>query len=176
MTASVQATLSGKVATITGDTIFVKTADGSIKTLSIAKDATIFARRPATLDSIKPGEAMGVAADRASDGTLTATVINVFPPELGTRVRMGQFPMPNGQVMTNATVDSIGGGVQGRQLLLKYAMLTATILVPDKAQIHRSTPISLGALRVGQEISARGTIGPDGVFKAANLTVDLPAP
>src|SRR5208282_1539265 len=114
-------------------------------------------RVPATIDSIKPGEALGVATTSGADGSLTATVINIFTPELwrlpGTR--KGQFPWPHGQLMTNEEVDRVVDKVDGRTIYLKYQMLSAAILVPAGADIRRMVPLRLSDLKVGLKVSVR---------------------
>jgi hypothetical protein len=170
-----QASLTGSISAINGNTIFVAAPDGTATAVAIGKDTLILGRRSSTLESIQPGEALGVAATRGSDGGLTATAINVFPAALWQRVRKGQFPMDNGQVMTNAQVESVGAGGQGRRLFLKYEMLAATVDVPKDADIRRSLDLRLTDLKVGEQVNARGAAGPGGMLSASILSVDLPA-
>ncbi|MEI6875286.1 MAG: hypothetical protein WCL50_09180, partial [Spirochaetota bacterium] len=159
--ADTQVSIAGTIGAQSGATVFVTTAEGQAKVIQIKPDTFITGRRLATLASIRPGEAMGVAATRGGDGTLTATAINVFPPELWQRVRKGQFPMANGQVMTNAQVESLGAGVRGQQILLKFEMLTAAIDVPEGADIRRTVTLGLADLRAGMKVTIRGTVGTD---------------
>ena len=85
--------VDGVVASIEGSTLMLTGANGGTSRVLIQPDALILGRKPSTLATIKPGEAMGVTATRGSDGSLTATVINVFTPELWNRVRKGQWDM-----------------------------------------------------------------------------------
>jgi hypothetical protein len=116
-----------------------------------------------------------VAADRAGDGSLTATAINVFPPELWRRARKGQFPMASGQVMTNAEVDRVADRVDGRTIYLKYEMLSVAIAVPAGAAIRRSFPLKLADLRPGMRVSVRLAPSTDGGLRASTISLDLPA-
>jgi hypothetical protein len=141
----------------------------------VGKDTLILARQIATLASIRPGDALGVAAARADDGSLTATAINIFPPELWQRVRKGQFPMVSGQIMTNAEVDRVTDRVEGRTIYLKYDMLTATIAVPASAEIHRSVAMKLADLRTGMKVTIRMSPSTDGSLHAAFINLDRPA-
>jgi hypothetical protein len=168
-----QISVTGRIAAINGSTIFVGSEDGSATTVAIQADTLILGRKLASLASIRPGEALGVAATKAEDGSLTATAINVFPPELWQRVRKGQFPMASGQVMTNAQVERLGAGVQGSTLYLKYDMLTAAIAVPNSAEIHRSITLKLADLKLGDEVAVRGTRGAGGLLAATSLSLDL---
>jgi hypothetical protein len=168
-----QATVTGTIGRMNGATIFVAASDGGVSSVEVRSDTLILGRKAASLDSIRAGEALGVAATRAEDGSLTATAINVFTPELWQIVRKGQFPMSNGQVMTNAQVESLGAGVQGKTLNLKYEMLTAAVAVPDSAEIRRSVALKLSDLKPGQKLTARDAAGPGGALTAALISVDL---
>jgi len=166
--------IDGVISSIRGSMIAVTTASGDNLNVAIGENTLILGRRPATLDSIRPGEAMGVAATRGNDGSLTATAINVFSPELWQRVRKGQFPMPSGQVMTNAELDRVADHVQGRTLYLKFEMLTAAIDVPASADIRRTVTLKLPDLAAGMKVSIRGTTAGAGNVDAAMVSVDLP--
>ncbi len=171
--ADAQVTVSGSIASISGGTLFVTPAGGGATSVAIGKDTLILGRKSADLDTIKNGEAMGVAATREADGSLTATAINVFTPELWQRVRKGQFPMASGQVMTNAQVDRMSAGVKGRTIFLKYDMLTAAIVVPASAEIRRSVALGLADLKPGMAVTVRGVAGADGLLAASFVSLDL---
>jgi hypothetical protein len=169
-----QATVAGRIERIVGAAVFVAAADGSVTSVEVGSGTLVLGRRAASLDSIKAGEALGVAATRAEDGSLTATAINVFPPELWQRARKGQFPMADGQVMTNAQMERLGTGLRGRTLYLKYEMLTAAIAVPEGADIRRSSALRLSDLKEGEKVTIRGSTGPGGSLAASTISVDLP--
>lgn len=170
-----QAPIQGTIVSIEGSTLVLAGADGGSSRVLIQPDTLILKRVAATLDSIKPGEALGVAATRGTDGSLTATVINVFTPEIWQRVRKGQFPMPSGQVMTNAEVVKQVDKVQGRTLYLKYEMLDAAILVPAGAEIRRMALLKPSDLMVGSKISVRLTPSSDGSLRASMVSMEQPA-
>jgi hypothetical protein len=169
-----QISIAGSIAAINGDTIFLKGDDGKASTVVIQRDTLIFARKAAALGDILAGDSIGVAATQGQDGSLTATAINIFPPELVKRIRIGQFPMANGQVMTNGQVDRFDGKVEGRVVYMRYEMLTAAIAVPDNAEIHKSVKASLADLKVGLKVMVREIAGADGRDTASFITFDLP--
>jgi len=171
------APIEGTIASIEGSTLVLARPDGSSSRILLQSDTVILKRVPATIDSIKPGEALGVATTSGADGSLTATVINIFTPELwrlpGTR--KGQFPWPHGQLMTNEEVDRVVDKVDGRTIYLKYQMLSAAILVPAGADIRRMVPLRLSDLKVGLKVSVRLASSPDGSLRAAVVSAELPA-
>jgi hypothetical protein len=169
-----QVSVAGTIRSMSGSTIFVAASEGGVTAVEVGSGTLILGRKAASLDSIQPGEALGVAATRADDGSLTATDINIFTPQLWQIVRKGQFPMANGQVMTNAQVDKLGAGVEGKTLYLKYEMLTAAVAVPDGAEIRRSVALKLSDLKPGQKVMVRGSAVPGGALTAALISFDLP--
>jgi hypothetical protein len=167
--------IDGVVASIEGSTLMLTGANGETSPVLIQPDALILGRKPSTLATIKPGEAMGVTATRGSDGSLTATVINVFTPELWNRVRKGQWDMATpGQVMTNAEVDRMVDKVEGHTLYMKYEMLDAAITVPDDAEIWRMVPLMLSDIKPGAKVSVRTSPSTDGNLHAAMISYNLP--
>jgi hypothetical protein len=169
-----QVNIAGSIGAINGSTIFVTGDDGAATTVALQKDTLILGRKPSTLDSIRPGEAMGVTSAKADDGSLTATIINVFSPELWQKVRKGQWQMDSGLYMTNAQVDRLSAGVKGRTLYMKYQMLTAAIAVPESAEVHRMVSMRLADLKPGMKVSVRGVAGSDGAVAASIISFELP--
>jgi hypothetical protein len=153
--------ISGSIASISGATLFVTLGDGRTIAVALGSSTQIFKRVKVTLDSIKSGDALGVAATKSDDGSLTATAINVFSPQVWQRVRKGQFPMADGQVMTNAQVERLGNRVDGSTL---YA--TATI--------RRNLSVGPADLAPGMAVTLRGTSGADGIFAASLVSFDGP--
>jgi hypothetical protein len=167
--------VEGTITAMNGPTITLTRADNITKTVSLQDKTLILGRQVATLDQIKPGDALGVASRRDSDGAMVAISINIFAPEMWDGVRKGQFPMSTGDTMTNAVVSKYAGGVKGRVLTMKYAEGTSTVKVPEDAQIHKLLAARPAALTVGLHITVRGTANPDGSLKAATVSFDKPA-
>ena len=166
--------VNGTIAAVNGSSLTLAPAGGAEKIVKIAPDTVILRRETTTLSAIKPGDAMGVAAKRGADGSLTAISINVIAPELWSRARKGQFPMASGDVMTNAVVMQIADRVEGRTLYLKYNDGAAAIIVPAAAEIHRVITIPLGDLKPGMLVTVRGVGNPDGTIKASTIILDRP--
>jgi hypothetical protein len=164
-------TFEGTLVNVYHGTLTVVFTDGNSRTVKLQPDSLVLARRPATLDAIKPNDALGVAARRGSDGSLTANGINIFSPELWLVVRKGQFPMQSGDVMTNALVTRYAAGVRGRVLYLKYGEGTYAVHVPEGTRINRLLTEKVGDLRPGMRIIIRGTVNPEGDLVASSITV-----
>ncbi len=172
MSAAGPAPITGTIVSIEGSTLVLAVPDGTSPRVVLQPDTAIFGRQPSALDSIMPGEAMGVTATRADDGSLTATIINVFTPGVWEKVRKGQWDMgPPGLVMTNAQVDKIANKVEGRTLYMKYQMLTAAIAVPLSAQVWRMVPLKLSDLKTGMKVTVR--FAAEAGMRVAMVSTDL---
>ena len=165
----------GTVSELNGTTLTLTQADGNLKTVSLLPDTFVLGRQPATLESIKPDDALGVAARRESDGSLTANSINIFSPELWNRVRKGQFPMQSGGIMTNALVSENAVGVQGRVLRMKFEDLVTSINVPEGVRVTRLITERIADLKLGMHVVIRGTVSAEGSIAAGSITFDLPS-
>ncbi len=166
--------VTGTIAAVNGSSLTVAPAGSAEKVVKIEPETLILSREATTLDTIKPGDAMGVDAKRGADGSLTAVSVNIIAPELWSRARKGQWPMDSGDVMTNAVVFQVADRVEGRTLYLKYNEGAAAIIVPPTAQIHRVTVVRLGDLKPGMRVTVRGLGNPDGTIKASTITFDRP--
>jgi hypothetical protein len=170
---AITSSIDGTVASLSASQITLTAADGSTKVATLSPGTLVLERRTATLGDIMEGDALGVAAHRAADGTMTADGINIFSPELYKVVRKGQFPMQQpGEIMTNAEVASYAAKTEGHSLSMKYNGETYMIAVPDGADIHRLVTVQMSALKEGMHVLVRGSQGSDGSFKAAVVSFD----
>ncbi len=168
------APVSGTIVSVNGSNLTLALADKTQKNVVLQGSTLILERDTATVDQIKPGDAMGVAA-RRSGMDLIATSINIFSREMWDVVRKGQWPMTSGEVMTNALVSDYAQGMNGHTLTMKYTEGTATIAVPDGIPIHRLVSMKPEALKVGLQIVVRGTDGTDGTLTAGSVSFEGPA-
>ena len=168
-----QTTVQGVIVSVDSSSITLALADGKKQSVALSKDTLVLKRESAALADITTGEALGVAAKKGEDGSLTATSINIFSPELWKVVRKGQFPMQSGEVMTNAVVDNLTAAmVMGRTLFMKYEGLSAVISVPPEADIHRLLTVAESDLKPGLTVSVRGTAGAKGALAASTVSFD----
>lgn len=161
------------IAAVNGSSLTIATGGGE-RVVKVESGTLILERATTTLATIRPGDALGVAAKRGPDGSLTAISINIFSPELWSRARQGQFPMESGDVMTNAVVMQYADRVDGRTLYMKYNDGATTIIVPATTVIHRLTTVRLRDLKPGMRITVRGLRDSDGTIRASSITFDRP--
>ncbi|HLW60018.1 MAG TPA: DUF5666 domain-containing protein [bacterium] len=166
--------VEGTIVAVNGSGLRLAPAGGGERVVEVGPDSLILARQAATLGEITPGAALGIAAKREADGSLSATSINIFSPELWNRVTKGQFPMRSGDVMTNAVVMQYADRVEGHTLYMKYNDGSAAINVPAATEIHRLVTLRLGDLKPGMRISVRGTGNTDGSIRASTIVFNRP--
>ena len=166
--------IDGTIVSVGDGTVTLTVADGTQQVANVSSTTLILGRQTATLDEITTGEALGIAAHRDSDGNLVADSINIFAPAMWDVVRKGQFPMNNGDIMTNAMVDQSVQGMNGRVLTMKLAERNSDITVPDGTQIHRLVSVMLSDLTPGLHILVRGTQSQDGTWQASAINFEEP--
>ena len=169
---SMSTMISGTITSEQTATLTVTAANNVVKSISVGPDTLVLSRVAAGLSSIAQGDALGVAADRGQDGSLTATSINIFAPELWKRVKRGQFPMKSGQIMTNAEVARYTPAAAGFTLTMRVGDTTSTIKVPAGAEIHRIVALTIGDLKTGERVIVRGALESDGSIKAASVNLE----
>ena len=166
--------IDGTIVSVANGVITLTLADGTQKMADVSATTLILGRQAATVADLTTGEAMGIAAHRDADGNLVADSINIFAPAMWDVVRKGQWPMDNGDIMTNAMVDQSVQGMNGRVLTMRLAERNAEITVPDGAQIHRLVSVMLSDLTPGLHILVRGTQSQDGTWQASAINFEEP--
>ncbi len=128
------------------------------------------ATRPVDIEAIKPGSFVATANTDIDANTGKSIELRVFEP--GNKLGEGSRPMPQpNTTMTNATVQTVTKGAQGRELVVSYPGGTRHIIVPPDVQVIGNFPIDRDSLKPGDEISAFGVKGDDGVARATRVQV-----
>src|SRR5581483_2778405 len=89
-------------------------ADGKLTlqdgtSFTLAPNVRISHLTPIKASDLQKGQFVAITAKRQPDNTLLASVVSIFPPSLSGVVPGGQRPLPEGNLMTNATIDTISG-------------------------------------------------------------------
>jgi len=166
--------LAGTIVSVDGPTVMIKTTKGENAKVTLADKSTVLAVEKVSLDGIKKGEFVGVGAMPQADGTQRAVRINIFDEaRRGNNEghRPGWGPDSKG-TMTNATVDTTVGSVDGQVLTLKYKDGEKKIIVPPEAVIQRNVPGSAADLKPGAAVSiSAATSKGEGVYETARINV-----
>jgi hypothetical protein len=97
-----------------------------------------------TAADLHQGDYVAITGKRQPDNTVLASIVNVFPPSLG-QVAPGQRPMPEGNLMTNASIDQL----QGDALTVTFPGGGARVQLAPDATITRQVDASLDELHQG---------------------------
>lgn len=164
--------LSGIIVGVAGPAVTLKTAKGEVK-VTLAEKGTILAVEKVTMDGIRKGEFIGVGAMPQADGSQRAVRINIFAEsQRGTGEGHRPWSSDPKGTMTNATVDTTVGSVDGQVLMLKYKDGEKKIIVTPEAIIQRNVAGSASDLKPGAAVSiSAANPKPDGSFETARINV-----
>jgi hypothetical protein len=163
----------GTIASVTTDTIVITTTAGANQSLPLAPDVRISSDKKVALADIKPGDYVGVEAQKQADGSLVAEYVTVFPAA-AKGVAEGQHPGSTGpeSSMTNASVTEVVTANTGNTLKLSYNGGTADIAVNADTPIVTPVPGDRSLLVVGMHVAAFVRADIAGNPEAAALTVE----
>ncbi|HEV8502600.1 MAG TPA: DUF5666 domain-containing protein [Casimicrobiaceae bacterium] len=183
------ARVPGTVASVTGDTVVIKSADAAPQNVRLDDKTRITIRTPAEHSILEQGRYVGVTAMPGADGTLVASAVSVFP-ESRRGTGEGHYPMkdrPAGTTMTNATVKtasktasrpmgnatvSAATSSHGEyRLTLEYKGGAQTVIVADDVPVVTLSNGDRTALAPGAHVIVDGERGSDGSIAAARISI-----
>ena len=165
--------IRGDIVSFHDDVLTVHRRSGDTVSIALKPDLQVSALTSMKLSDVKVGTYVGLPATADSRGKMTATAVLVFP-EAARGTQEGHFPYDFGptSTMTNANIDAIVTGTDGRDLKVSYKAGDNTITVPDNAPVVTFAPATRADLTVGKKVVVVATpAGPD-AFEAAVLFVE----
>ena len=140
---------------VSGQTITAKQRDGTSVTIKTTS-STVFSRagKTASLSDVTSGEQIHVQGTKNSDGSITATRVDIELPSYG-----GQVTAISGSTITLQDH-------QGTAHTIKTTSSTRFTLAGQSA--------SLSDVKTGEQISAEGTLNSDGSLTAETVQIELP--
>ncbi len=107
------------------------------------------------ISDLVPGDLVAVTAKSQPDGSLQASLVNVFPKSTSGSVRTGQFELPSGSLMTNATIQQVSGD----HFTAQFPGGTVTVTLAAGGQVMRRTDATVGDIKAGTAVSIIGASG-----------------
>lgn len=159
--------VEGMVTSFSGGRVVL--SDG--RSLSVPDGARISRSLPIDAADLRPGDYVAITGKRQPDNTVLASMVNVFPASLG-QVAPGQRLLPEGNLMTNATIDQI----EGRSLVVVFPGGGARVQLAPDAHITRGVDAALTDLVPGVAVVAMVV---DDAARAITITgpdMESPAP
>jgi hypothetical protein len=165
----------GTVENVDGNMLTVKTREGQDVKIKLPDNARVLGVEKASIDDIKQGSYIGVSAMPQTDGSQKALHVHIFLDAMrGVAEGFGPWDVRPNSTMTNATVDNMVTGTDGRTVTVKYKDGEKKIIVPPDAPIVKYVPSNKDALKAGAKIFIVAAVKqPDGSFEAPNVSVGL---
>ena len=137
VTGTVQTDTSGKLTL----------ADGT--NLEVTPTTRVTEQQAITAADLKPGMFVAITGKRQQDNTVLASIVSVFPESLAKVVKGGQFPMTEGNLMTNASIDQI----TGNSFTVTFQGGGARITIAPGAQILKQIDATPADVKPGEKVS-----------------------
>ena len=165
----------GTVESVDGNVLTVKTREGQDVKVKLPDNARVLGIDKASIDDIKQGSYIGVSAMPQPDGSQKALHVHIFLDAMrGVAEGFGPWDVKPNSTMTNATVDNMVTGTDGRNITVKYKDGEKKIIVPPDAPIVKYVPGNKDALKAGAKIFIVAAVKqPDGTLEAPNVSVGL---
>jgi hypothetical protein len=164
----------GQVTAFKDGTLTVKSNAGETVKIAVDKKTRFRTLTRAKFSDLKKGDFIASAGMLQKDGSLKALEVRYFPA--GTRhpreVHRPDTFGPDSR-MTNATVDAIIGGVEGRTFKVKYKGGEKTIVVPKGVLVMRQGGGTVKLLKPGAHVSVVARKSKDGTIKALRIKVGM---
>lgn len=169
---SASARISGVVETVSEDTLVLKSPESGNVTVVVPADTRVTALENRRLSDIKPGDFVGSAAIKGTDGKLHAQEVHIFPEALrGTGEGHRDMARPE-QSMTNATISTVAAAPQGQMLTLNYKGGKQQIEVGPDARIVAIVAGNRALLIPGATVVVTAVKAPDGTLTARSVQAE----
>jgi len=166
--------LRGKVVSLDGSTLRVKTREGTDAAVALKSGWKVTGVAPASLADIKPGDFVGIASLPKSSGGDGALEVLVFPAAMkGTGEGSYPWDLRPGSTMTNATVANAVKDIEGRSLTLAYKGGEKTISVAEGIPIVTFAPATEADLKPGADVFIPAQRADDGALASGFVVVGV---
>ncbi|MDB5950940.1 MAG: hypothetical protein JWR65_2795 [Massilia sp.] len=143
----------GEIIAVDATTLTVRHTSGETVRIAIAPDQAVGAVKNVKLADIKKGAFIGTATKPGPDGSQVAVEVLVFPESArGTGEGHYAWDLLPGSMMTNANVDTVMSGVNGRTLHLSYKGGSKDVVVPENTPVVTFAPATRADLVAGKKV------------------------
>jgi hypothetical protein len=163
----------GTIVGVEGSTLTIKTREGQDAALALKPGWKVTGVAKASLETIKPGDFVGIASLPTAAGGDRAVEVLVFPPAMkGTGEGSYPWDLKPKSTMTNATVSNAVKDVDGRTLTLSYSGgMEKKISIPDGTPIVTFAPATEADLKPGATVFVPAQRGDDGALATGFVVV-----
>jgi len=165
--------IRGTVAKLDGQTLTVKSREGSELTIALAPNFTVSFLVKKSLTDVKAGDFVASTSVKGIDGKLHAKEFRIFPETLrGAGEGQYAWDLIPDSVMTNATVAGITGAAQGQVLKVTYKGGESEIIVDADTPVFGYGTGDASLLKPGAAIFTVAQKKPDGSLSATRVTAE----
>ena len=165
--------VAGTIATLDGDRLTVKAADGGTQTVILSADAQIYGIEKRHFGDIKPGDFVASGGVRGADGQIHAVEVRIFPESMR-GIGEGQRPWdvrPEG-VMTNATVGTVSQTTDGGIVHVTYKGGQSEYVVGPEVPVLAYVLADRTLLKTGAAVVTIAARQPDGSLLTNRVTAE----
>ena len=164
--------IRGELTALDATSMTVRQRNGDSVVIAVKPDVTVGAVKNVALADIKPGSFIGTATKTTPAGSLVAVEVLVFPEAArGTGEGHYTWDLMPGAMMTNANVETVMTGVNGRNMKLTYKGGSKDVTVPENVPVVTPTPATRADLMVGKKVFVFAE-GEAPNLRAARITVE----
>ncbi|MBR0777586.1 hypothetical protein JQ625_22365 [Bradyrhizobium diazoefficiens] len=165
--------IRGSIESVDGNTLGIKTREGSDVKVRMTDNAAVFAVVKTSLSEIKEGSYIGVTAMPEPDGTQKAIAVHIFPEnQRGAAEGFRPWDARANSTMTNATVAQTVKGTDGQNILVKYKDGEKKVVVPPGTPIVTFVASDKSEIKPGAKLIIFGAMKKDdGTLEANRVNV-----
>ena len=164
----------GTIESLNGDTLTVKTREGSDATVALKSGWKVAGIGNASVDDIKVGDFVGVASLPKGTGPDGAIEVLIFPAAMkGTGEGSRPWDLQPNSSMTNATVSNAVKAVDGHTITLIYQGKEKIISIAEGTPIVTFAPATKHDLKPGAGVIVMAEKAADGSISAAQVAVGI---
>ncbi|MDQ2988577.1 MAG: hypothetical protein M3R60_05695 [Pseudomonadota bacterium] len=143
----------GEITAVDVTSLTVRHSSGESVKIAIAADQVVGSVKNVRLADIEKGAFIGTATKLSPDGKQVAMEVLVFPEAArGSGEGHYAWDLMPGSMMTNANVDTVMAGVNGRTLHLSYKGGSKDVVVPENTPVVTPAPATRADLIVGKKV------------------------
>ncbi|HLQ88978.1 MAG TPA: hypothetical protein VK148_02955 [Xanthobacteraceae bacterium] len=172
----------GTIESVSGNTVMVKSRDGTSLKLVLKDNAGVRGVVKAALADVKASNNVAITSRPRADGTLEAVELRIFPPNLPFNSFHGDWDLMPNSFMTNGALETSVAAVDGQMLTVKYKVQgkpdeEKKILISKSTIIATTVAATKDDLKPGLRVFVAGAPKlPDGSLDVGAIQVEKEIP
>ena len=172
----------GTIESVSGNTVMVKSRDGTSLKLVLKDNAGVRGVVKAALADVKASNNVAITSRPRADGTLEAVELRIFAPNLPFNSFHGNWDLMPNSFMTNGALETSVAAVDGQMLTVKYKVQgkpdeEKKILISKSTIIATTVAATKDDLKPGLRVFVAGAPKlPDGSLDVGAIQVEKEIP